>query len=104
VKVIFSVLIILEVALIASRYSLDFDNYITVVIILLLFPLAFFSYHYLRIAYREASDSQRFSKRAFRSVPDEIGGQTEQELRKLVESAAYKEFEKMKKMRVEQEE
>lgn len=52
----------MEVALIASRFSIGFDEYIASVIILLGFPLAYFAFHYLHNAYREARDQERFSK------------------------------------------
>jgi hypothetical protein len=90
------VLIILEVSLIASRYSLNFDEYISIVIIILAFPLAYFGYHYLSITYKEARDEQRFSGENYRAVdpsPEEL---TYREIEKLTESSAYKEYEKSK--------
>lgn len=95
-KAILIVLIILEVTLIASRYSMGFDDYITIVIVLLTLPLSFFGFHYLRFAYREAADEQRFSKQAFRKVPPQIGDSTDEALKQLVESAAYQEYERRK--------
>lgn len=54
VRIILAVLIILEVSLIASRFALNFDDYITVVVILLAFPLAYFGFLYLRQASMDA--------------------------------------------------
>jgi hypothetical protein len=53
VRVIIFVLFVLEVALIAARFSFYFDDYISVIIIFLIFPLSYFVFHYLRIAYKE---------------------------------------------------
>ncbi len=94
-RLIFIVLIILEVALIASRFSIGFDEYIAIVIILLAFPLAYFAFHYLRNVYREARDEELFSKQAYRKV-EGVGVETDEALRKLVDSAAFQEFEKKK--------
>lgn len=94
-RLILSVLIILEVALIASRFSIGFDEYISSVILLLAFPLAYFAFHYLRNAYREARDQQRFSKQGFRKVAG-VGAETDEALKRLVGSPAFQEFERRK--------
>lgn len=52
IKVILAVLLILEVACIAYSYSVRFDDYITVVIILLTLPIAYFGSLYLHNNYR----------------------------------------------------
>jgi hypothetical protein len=85
------VLIILEVALIASRFSIGFDEYIAIVIVLLAFPLAFFAFHYLRNAYREARNEELFSKQAYRRVIG-VGVETDDALRRLMDSTAFQEF------------
>lgn len=40
------------VAIAASIHSFSFDDYVTIVIILLAFPLAFFAFQYLRNVHR----------------------------------------------------
>jgi hypothetical protein len=99
VKAILIVLIILEVSLIASRYSMGFEDYITIVMLLLTLPLAFFGFHYLRSAYREARDEERFSKQAYRRVSPEAGSNTDEAVKQLLESPAYQEFERRKTRR-----
>ena len=91
VRMILAVLIILEVSLIASRFALNFDDYITVVVILLAFPLAYFGFLYLRQAYSDAKDAEKFSGEAFRKVGP-LGAETEREVGKLIDSAEYKRF------------
>lgn len=61
-KVVLIVLILIEISLIASRYSIDFDRYITAVIILLAFPIAYFAYHYLRLSAKHCSSTEQYSK------------------------------------------
>lgn len=49
-KALLVVLIVLEVFLIAyNQFSISFDDYVTIVVILLVFPIAYFTYHYLTL-------------------------------------------------------
>lgn len=52
-KVILIVLIILEIALIAYSYSLKFDDYISLVVIVLGAFTSYYAFHYLRYARRK---------------------------------------------------
>jgi hypothetical protein len=92
VKVITVVLIILEIALIAARFSFYFDDYISVVIIFLTFPLSYFAFHYLRIAYKEGKAARKFSKESFKKVVNASMQQTEDEVKMLISSSAFKNF------------
>lgn len=83
VRIILAVLIILEVSLIASRFSLNFDDYITVVVILLAFPLAYFGFLYLKQAYSDAKDAEKFSGETFRRAGLQ-GAETEREVGRLI--------------------
>ena len=89
VRIILAVLIILEVSLIASRFALNFDDYITVVVILLAFPLAYFGFLYLRQSNADAKDAERFSGEGFRKAGSQ-GTETDSEVGKLIDSAEYK--------------
>lgn len=90
-KIVLSVLIICEVALIASKYSMAFDDYITLVVIALAFPLAYYAFRYLSTYYREIKDTERFSKVAYKKVSAE-GAETKEEVDKLMDSPAFKEY------------
>ena len=46
-KIILIVLIILEIALISFSYSFKFDDYISLVVIILGFLISYFAFHYL---------------------------------------------------------
>lgn len=103
VRIILAVLIILEVSLIASRFALNFDDYITVVVILLAFPLAYFGFLYLRHTNTDAKDAERFSGEGFRKAGSQ-GAETENEVGKLIDSAEYKQFEERKRQQEDHEE
>jgi len=53
IKIILSILIILEVFFIATKYNINFDAYIKFIMILLALPISFFSVRYLMISQRE---------------------------------------------------
>ena len=61
-KTILIVLIILEIGLISSRFSVNFSDYITWVILLISVPLCFFLAHYLRTIFRTANAQLKYSK------------------------------------------
>ena len=104
VKVILIVLVLLEASLIAySSYSFQFDDYISVVVIILCLLIAFFAFHYLRTAYREVGTYEAISTA---TQPTEVDDFTRKELNKLVESPEFKKYqiEKERRARHESEE
>jgi hypothetical protein len=74
------------VILISLRDKGSFDDYMTIVVILLTLPLAYFGFHYLRSAYQEARDERLFSKKAYRNVDNGVGDETDEAVRQLTES------------------
>jgi hypothetical protein len=74
------------VILISLRDKGSFDDYMTIVVILLTLPLAYFGFHYLRSAYQEARDERLFSKKSYRNVENGVGDETDEAVRQLTES------------------
>jgi hypothetical protein len=85
VKIILIVLVLLEASIIAYHsYSLQFDDYISVVVIILCLLIAFFAFHYLRTTYRAVGTYEAI---ATVTQPTEVDDYTRKEVNKLVESA-----------------
>jgi beta-lactamase regulating signal transducer with metallopeptidase domain len=62
IKATFIVLILLEIATIAYKYSGNFSDYITWVILLVAIPLFFFLAHYLKTIFGMANAQLKYSK------------------------------------------
>lgn len=85
VKIILIVLVLLEASIIAYHsYSLQFDDYISVVVIILCLLIAFFAFHYLRNTYRAVGTYEAI---VTATQPTEVDDFTRKEVNKLVESA-----------------
>ena len=72
-KIILIVLILLEIAVIAFSYSIQFDDYISVVIIVLSVLIAYFAYHYLAGHFREIKTYEAIT---FSTKPNEVDDET----------------------------
>ena len=83
-KTVLIVLILIEIGLISSRFSVSFSDYITWVILLISIPLCFFLEHYLRTIFRTANAQLKYSKEVYKKI--DANNETEEEVRKLMES------------------
>lgn len=62
IKTTFIVLFLLEITSIAYKYSANFSDYITWVILLVSIPLCFFLAHYLKAIFGMAKAQLKYSK------------------------------------------
>ncbi len=83
-KTVLIVLILIEIGLISSRFSVSFSDYITWVILLISIPLCFFLAHYLRTIFRTANAQLKYSKEVYKKI--DANNETEEKVRKLMES------------------
>jgi hypothetical protein len=84
VKAILIVLILVEIGLISSRFSVSFSDYITWVILLISVPLSFFLAHYLRAVFGTADVQLKYSKEVYKKI--DANNKTAEEVHKLMES------------------
>lgn len=91
VRAALAFLVLLEIYLIVTRFRAGFEDYLTLVVVFLSLPLAYFAFHFLVARQRNAKTYEAVIRSA---LPADASEETRLEVEKLLASAEYQEYER----------
>ena len=86
VRAAMMIIILIEIYLIGTRFNASFDVYITLLVIVLAIPAAYFAFNLRKYKRREISPHESLIRKA---VPSDASDETREEVAKLLKSEKY---------------